>query len=101
MIKSSRVAVILAAAALALEIEGRMTLERRVVQAVDARERAYCSKLAVYLNKSRELMGSPPVDPRNFAEVLESYFQGMAEVMSQGMSNTATGRGVNKTSAKP
>lgn len=32
-------------------------------------------------------MGIPPVNPRNFGEVLESYFESMAAVMDQGVSN--------------
>lgn len=101
MKKNSILALVLAGSAFAMEIESRLSLEHRIDRLVDARERAYCKKLAVYLNKTRALTGSPPVEPRNFAEVLEFYFRGMADVMERAGSDTGNAGGINKEESKP
>lgn len=73
---------------LGLEVENRLSFERRVLRIVEQRERDYSAKLVTKMNRGRELMGLPLANPNNFAEVLESYFASMAAVMDQGVSNS-------------
>ena len=80
------IALLCAIAALVLQLESRARLDERVRRIADERERNYCTQLAIKLNESRELMGLKPVSPKNFAEVLTSYFESMATVMNGGIS---------------
>ena len=81
----SLLALFLAILTLGLQVENKILLNERVVRIVDQRERNYSAKLAVKLNATRELLGLQPVSPNNFAEVLTSYFESMADVMNEGV----------------
>jgi hypothetical protein len=83
-----RIALTLAVGSVALNIQQYCTFRERVTQVIDIRERNYSQELAEKLNKSREIMGRKPVTPTNFAEVLSSYFEGMASVMDAGVLNS-------------
>jgi len=86
----SYIALVLAILAIVLQFESRARFDRRVQRAVNERERNFCAQLAIKLNASRELMGLKPVKPANFAEVLTGYFETMANVMDEGISNSST-----------
>ncbi len=79
----SYIALLLAIIALAFQVESRMCLDRRVEKIVDERERKYCAQLVTNLNISRDFMGSPPVSPKNFAEVLNAYFESINTVITK------------------
>jgi hypothetical protein len=85
----SMVALISALIALGLAIENRLSAEQRVRQIVEQRETAYCERIVKKMNEGRVLMGIPPANAKNFAEVLEAYFESMASVMDQAVTNPA------------
>ena len=84
---TSLIALLLAILAVGLEIENRILLHKRVAAIVEQREGTHAAQLAIKLNEARELMGLQPVSPKNFAEVLTSYFESMATIMDAGISN--------------
>lgn len=71
--------------AIGLLVLERMTFESRVRSIADRREKEYCLQLVGKLNEQRKMMGQQPVSPNNFAEFLEFYLQGVADVMDEGL----------------
>jgi len=90
--KTSLLALVLAIVALGLQIRHSLLFHEQVTTIVAEREKEYCRNLAVKLNEARELMGLEPVAPKNFAEVLTSYFESMAAVMNAGVANSQKGK---------
>src|SRR5438552_2434873 len=85
-------AIVISLVALVLELASRVSFDRAVMKVTEERERAYCEKLVAKMNEGRRLMGLPPASPTNFAEVLRSYFESMASVMDQGVTNRLESR---------
>jgi hypothetical protein len=84
----SRLALVLAIFALALELQQRTSFNRMVIQISEQRELNFTRQLAVPLNKSRQMMGEQPVNPTNYAEFFLAFLQSTAEVMNGSLENT-------------
>lgn len=92
----SVVAIILSTVSLVVSFERSRDFEQRVSKIIDAKELASASSLTTNLNKSRELMGQPSLQPTNMAGVLHGYLEGMAKYLDDGILDTET----NKAAAK-